>query len=221
MTKEPYYSSHLTTIKPANPKNFSIFSPDLPVIISNPNLKNAPPLNPATKSIRRDSVEPYFNKPVKIGVMPPAILSQFTYYFHDESAIVEDEDDDELDFEQVGYSSCVVAPQNVLAKVSDNYEELAAQEESAVKLMEHVNVPVAISSTHASVFEINKDDLLDKTNNPNVLINNRSRKLSDKLLAPDLSLLKFVNDSFEYSESYDAKKTVRDDYINEPCTFIV
>lgn len=233
MTREPYYNSDLTTIKPANTKNFSILSPDLPIITNNPNLKNAPLLNSPYKSIRKDSIEPYFNKPIKIGVLPPAILNQFTYYFHDESAIIDDDDDDDDDdgsgFEYINYSGSVIAPMNVLDKVSDNYEEIfidskdqeEKEEEYGFKFMKNVNVPVATPSTHSHIFEINKDDLLDKTNNPNVLINNRSRKLSDKLLAPDLQDLKFVNDSFEIEQRLDVKNLVRDDFINEPCSFII
>ena len=230
MTREPYYNSDLTTIKPANTKTFSILSPDLPIITNNPNLKNAPLLNSPYKSIRKDSIEPYFNKPIKIGVLPPAILNQFTYYFHDESAIIDDdEDDDEAGlngFEYINYSGSVLAPMNVLDKVSDNYEEISIgsrdqEEEYGFKFMKNVNVPVATPSTHSHIFEINKNDLLDKANNPNVLINNRSRKLSDKLLAPDLQDLKFVNDSFEIEQRLDVKNLVRDDFINEPCSFII
>ena len=84
-------------------------------------------MNSPYKSIRKDSIEPYFNKPIKIGVLPPAILNQFTYYFHDESAIIDDDDDDDDDgsgFEYINYSGSVIAPMNVLDKVSDNYEEI-------------------------------------------------------------------------------------------------
>lgn len=222
MTKEPYYNSDLTTIKPPNSRNFSIISDDLPAIVTNPNLRNAPPLNPTAKSIRRDSIEPYYKKPVKIGVLPPAILNQFNYYFNDESAIDDDDDDDEEEnFEWVEYSSSVIAPLNVLDKVSDNYEEVVTDDGTVFKLMQNVTVPAATLNTHNHLFAINKNDLLDKTNNPNVLINNRSRKLSDKLLAPDLQQLRFVNDSFEIEQRYDVKNFVRDDFNDEPCTFII
>ena len=66
--------------------------------------------------------------------------------------------------------------------------------------------------------------MLDKSNNPNVLINERSRKLSDSLLAPDLQQVGFASDHYDYSEdSYSTtiRGNARDDYgdNNEPYSF--
>ncbi|EMG47226.1 hypothetical protein G210_2474 [Candida maltosa Xu316] len=195
MIKEPYYSSELTSIKSTNDKNFSLVSLDLPSVSTNQNLKHAPPLDYSSVKQRRDSIEPYYTKPIKIGVLPPAILNQFTYYFNDESAIIDDDDDD---FEgDMVYSNGVVAPQNVLNRVSDNYEEQDTEDKFDFKFMENVTVPSVTSDERIHIFAVDKDELLNKSNNPNILTNQRSRKLSDKLSAPDLPSLQFASDFFD------------------------
>ncbi|KHC87410.1 hypothetical protein I503_02766 [Candida albicans SC5314] len=252
MTKEPYFISNLTSIKPSNNRNYSIVSPDLPSL-TNTQLKYAPPLttniNNSTNidvgnKARKRSIEPYYSKPVKIGVLPPAILNQFAYHFHDECAIIDD--DDENNEELINYSGSVIAPGNMLGTVFDNYDqhesETYTEEYSNIdcfrKLMAKVKVPLVNDGVGSNIntfrlehyFKHNgeslKEKLLDKSNNPNVLINERSRKLSDSLSAPDLQQVGFASDHYDYSEdSYSTviRGNARDDYgdNNEPYSFLI
>ena len=274
MTKEPYFISNLTSIKPSNNRNYSIVSPDLPSI-TNTQLKYAPPLNitndnePTATNVdikaRKRSIEPYYNKPMKIGVLPPAILNQFTYHFHDECAIIDDDDDDDYEYEYyddideelINYSGSVIAPGNMLDNVYDNYDHNHNQDDQCElestndfkKSMTKIKVPplsvVNDDDSNLSIpnilkleqyfkynNEILKTKLLIKSNNPNILINERSRKLSDSLLAPNLQQQQqqdlFVNDQYDYCQDnyyyYNGiKGNVRDDYSNnnESYSFLI
>ncbi|KAK6200385.1 uncharacterized protein RJT21DRAFT_114800 [Scheffersomyces amazonensis] len=261
MIREPYYSSSSATsyIKPSNPKIYSFISHDLPTINSNhisvaPSyqlsaIKLSPP--PTTShgsksSLRRNSVEPYYTKAVKIGTLPPRISSIFKYTFVDDEddiqphhrqkdnsddlddyAVLSDSDNEPVidsdDDSDNGYlffgKSKSVNHHNVLKppssgeslsrKVSDNYTsryELDTDSEDETILVEEFNKlmrPIKATKSDNNLFNLKpphlqslnelNDSLLQKSNNPNVLTNVRSRTISENLVEPPKLHMKVYN----------------------------
>ncbi|KAK6462227.1 hypothetical protein DFJ63DRAFT_313369 [Scheffersomyces coipomensis] len=271
MIREPYFNSSSSSsfIKPSNSKNYSFISHDLPTISpqdmkhslapsfqlsANPSVP-APHKASSKLILRRNSIEPYYVKPIKIGTLPPRISSIFKYTFVDDEfdedehrqlhnsrnhqaqssgpvdedddyAIISDSDNDLIDSEEdsdneylffgkkhaprsyTHQGSNVLRPppssngETLSRKVSDNYTskldvDTDSEEENEDSLIEDFNKlmkPIKPTKSNNNLYNLKppylqslndlNESLLQKSNNPNILTNVRSRTLSENLIAP-------------------------------------